>query len=108
MIKKLNEKNYVSYEKYGGIAITSKGKKIAQEIKRCHNLFVEFLRILGVSEKNVQKDARELEHDVSPETINCLLEFIGFFHQLSDNSKWKKYFEKYFEKEKFKKNRREN
>jgi len=27
MIKKLNKKNYVSYEKYGEIAISSKGKK---------------------------------------------------------------------------------
>ncbi|MEA1939937.1 MAG: iron dependent repressor, metal binding and dimerization domain protein, partial [Candidatus Caldatribacteriota bacterium] len=101
MIKKLDKNNYILCERYGGIVFTAKGKKIAREIKRRHNLFVKFLRIIGVSEKNSQKDACKLEHDVSSETITCLFGFIGFIQQLSDNSKLKKYFEEYFKKEKF-------
>ncbi|GAI37156.1 unnamed protein product [marine sediment metagenome] len=100
MIKKLSESNYIFYEKYGGIVFTAKGKKLAQEIKRRHNLLAEFLRVIGVSEQNAQKDACELEHDVSSETITCLLEFIEFVRLLPDNSKWMEYSQKYLKKKK--------
>ena len=61
-------------------------------------LLVEFLKIIGVSEENADQDACKLEHDVSPETINCLLEFIEFVHLLPDNSKWAENFQKYLKK----------
>lgn len=98
MIKKLNENNYILYEKYGGIVFTTKGKKLAQEIKKRHILFVEFLKIIGVNEENAQKDACKLEHDVSLETMDCLLEFIEVIRLLPDNSKWKEYFQEYLKK----------
>ncbi|MHC2994579.1 MAG: transcriptional regulator MntR [Candidatus Atribacteria bacterium] len=100
MIKKLSENNYILYEKYGGIVLTAKGKKLALEIKRRHNLFAEFLRIIGVSEKNAQQDACKLEHDISPETIDCLLEFVEFIELLPDNSKWMEYSQEYLKKKK--------
>ena len=76
MTKKLKEKDFICYEKYGGITFTEKGKKLAKEIKKRHDLFVDFLRIIGVSEKNSQRDACKIEHDVSPETVECLINFI--------------------------------
>lgn len=98
MIKRLSENNYILYEKYGGIVFTEKGKKLAQKIKKRHNLFVEFLKIIGVSEQNAQQDACRLEHDVSPETITCLLEFVEFISLLPESSKWKEYFQEYLKK----------
>lgn len=98
MIKRLSENNYILYEKYGGIVFTEKGKKLAQKIKKRHNLFVEFLKIIGVSEQNAQTDACRLEHDVSPETITCLLEFVEFISLLPESSKWKEYFQEYLKK----------
>lgn len=98
MIKKLSENHYILYEKYGGIVFTEKGKKLAQEIKRCHTLLVEFLKIIGVDEQNAQIDACKLEHDVSPETITCLLEFVGFISLLPESSKWKENFQEYLKK----------
>ena len=98
MIKKLSENEYIIYEKYGGIIFTGRGKKLAQEIKKRHNLFVEFLRIIGVSEENAQQDACKLEHDVSPETITCLFEFVEFISLLPESSKWKENFQEYLEK----------
>lgn len=103
MIKKLAENNYILYEKYGGIVFTVEGKKLAQEIKRRHTLLVEFLKIIGVDEKNAQQDACKLEHDISPETIDCLLEFVEFIELLPDSSKWKEHFQEYLKKEKFSK-----
>jgi DtxR family Mn-dependent transcriptional regulator len=98
MIKKLSENEYIIYEKYGGIIFTGRGKKLAQEIKKRHNLFVEFLKIIGVSEENAQQDACKLEHDVSPETITCLLEFVEFISLLPESSKWKENFQEYLKK----------
>lgn len=98
MIKRLSENNYILYEKYGGIVFTEKGKKLAQKIKKRHNLFVEFLKIIGVSEQNAQTDACRLEHDVSPETITCLLELVEFIGLLPESSKWKENFQEYLKK----------
>jgi len=98
MIKKLSENEYIVYEKYGGIVFTAKGKKIAQKIKKRHNLFVEFLKIIGVDEQNAQQDACKLEHDVSPETITCLLELVEFISLLPESSKWKENFQEYLKK----------
>jgi len=98
MIKKLAENNYILYEKYGGIVFTDKGKKLAREIKRRHTLLVEFLKIIGVDEQNAQTDACKLEHDVSPETITCLLGFVEFISLLSESSKWKEKFYEYLKK----------
>jgi len=98
MIKKLSENEYIIYEKYGGIVFTAKGKKIAQEIKKRHTLLVEFLKIIGVDEQNAQRDACKLEHDVSPKTITCLLEFVEFINLLPESSKWKENFQEYLKK----------
>ena len=81
MIKKLKEKDFILYEKYGGITLTEKGRKLAKEIKKRHDLFVDFLSIIGVGEKNSQRDACKIEHDVSPETVACLINFIKTIHQ---------------------------
>jgi len=98
MIKKLSENSYILYEKYGGIVLTAKGKKLAQEIKKRHTLLVEFLKIIGVDEQNAQQDACKLEHDVSSETITCLLEFVEFISLLPESSKWKENFQEYLKK----------
>jgi len=98
MIKKLSENEYIVYEKYGGIVFTAKGKKLAQEIKKRHTLLVEFLKIVGVDEENAQRDACKLEHDISPETITCLLEFVEFINLLPESSKWKENFQEYLKK----------
>ena len=98
MIKKLSENEYIVYEKYGGIVFTAKGKKLAQEIKKRHTLLVEFLKIVGVDEENAQRDACKLEHDVSPETITCLLEFVEFINLLPESAKWRENFQEYLKK----------
>ena len=51
MIKKLSEKKYIIYEKYGGIIFTGKGKKLAQEIKKRHTLLTEFLTLSELMNK---------------------------------------------------------
>jgi len=40
-----------------------------------------------------------IHHDVSPETITCLLEFVEFISLLPESSKWKENFQEYLKKE---------
>ncbi|HER23609.1 MAG TPA: HTH domain-containing protein [Candidatus Atribacteria bacterium] len=98
MIRKLSENSYILYERYGGIVLTKKGKKLAQEIKERHTLLVDFLKIIGVDEQNAQTDACKLEHDISPETINCLLKFVEFISLLPESSEWKENFQECLER----------
>jgi len=87
MVRKLSEDKFIQYERYGGIIITPKGKRLAQEIKKRHNLLVNFLRIIGVDEDNAQKDACKLEHDISPETMDCLIKFVEYVNLLPTKKK---------------------
>ncbi len=43
MLKKLNDKKYISYQKYGKVSLTNTGKNIALQIVRKHRLWEFFL-----------------------------------------------------------------
>ncbi|GIM48351.1 transcriptional regulator MntR [Collibacillus ludicampi] len=79
MIQKLDEMNYVTYEKYRGIILTPNGEKMGRLMKQRHKMLEEFLRMLGISEETIQKDVEGIEHHVSPNTMNRLQSLVFFF-----------------------------
>jgi len=89
MMRRLDEDGYVVYEKYRGITLTPKGKKVAKSVVNRHLIINRFLRMLGVDEETAQKDTEAIEHNVNPKTlhsINALLKFA------EENPEWvKKY-----------------
>ncbi len=79
MVKKLSEKNVVSYKKYQGVTLTDFGKKIAANIVRKHRLWEVFLvDKLNFSWDEVHEVAEQLEHIQSPKLINELDAFLDF------------------------------
>ncbi len=79
MLKKLREKKYVTYEKYGRITLTSAGRKMAIEIIRKHRLWETFLfEKLGFDWDEVHEVAEQLEHIQSKKLIDELDRFLGF------------------------------
>jgi DtxR family Mn-dependent transcriptional regulator len=76
MFGRLDERNLVNYEKYGGVTLTEEGKKIGQEVDRRHKLIKTFLQLLGVPEEIADEDACEVEHSIHPETLEKLQYFI--------------------------------
>lgn len=79
MVKKLSEKNVVSYKKYQGVTLTDFGKKIAANIVRKHRLWEVFLvDKLNFSWDEVHEVAEQLEHIKSPKLINELDAFLDF------------------------------
>lgn len=79
MIQKLSDKKLIKYEKYKGVLLTPKGRKIAAAIVRKHRLWEVFLvEKLNFSWDEIHEIAEELEHVGSEKLIDKLEEFLGF------------------------------
>ncbi len=79
MIKKLSEKGLLRYERYQGVRLTAKGRKMALGILRRHRLWEMFLtQFLGYSWDKVHDEAERLEHVTSDELAHRLDEVLGF------------------------------
>lgn len=79
MVKKLALKKFISYEKYYGANLTSKGKSEALIVIRKHRLWETFLvEKLGFAWDEVHEVAEQLEHIQSKSLIQKLDEFLGF------------------------------
>lgn len=84
MLQKLDENKYLTYEKYRGILLTSRGQRLGKLMKERHHMLEEFLRMLGVSEETIQKDVEGIEHHVSPKTLSSLQALVLFFDEHPD------------------------
>jgi DtxR family transcriptional regulator, Mn-dependent transcriptional regulator len=79
MIKKLAAKEFISYEKYYGVNVTSKGRTEALMVIRKHRLWETFLvQKLGFTWDEVHEVAEQLEHINSSRLIEKLDEFLGY------------------------------
>jgi DtxR family manganese transport transcriptional regulator len=68
-IVRLQKAGYVTSQPYRAIFLTDPGRKLAAACKSRHEVVVEFLRSLGISERVAEMDAEGIEHHVSPETL---------------------------------------
>jgi|TARA_B100000767_G_scaffold67565_1_gene64058 DtxR family Mn-dependent transcriptional regulator len=79
MLKKLQEKELIKYEKYKGVELTIKGTKLATLIVRKHRLWETFLvNKLDFSWGEVHDVAEQLEHIKSTDLVDKLDLFLGF------------------------------
>lgn len=79
MLKKLSDKDLVSYQKYQGVTLTEKGFLSAKMIVRKHRLWEVFLvDKLQFSWDEVHEIAEELEHIQSIALIDKLDAFLGY------------------------------
>lgn len=77
MIKRLADKKLITYKKYYGVSLTSKGKIIALDIIRKHRLWEVFLvKKLKFKWDEVHDIAEQLEHIDSKELILKLDDFL--------------------------------
>ena len=79
MLKKLQIKNLLDYEKYKGFRLSTKGNKVAINIVRRHRLWEYFLVAkLGFEWDKVHAIAEELEHVSNQELIQKLDSFLNY------------------------------
>ncbi|MCU0420803.1 MAG: metal-dependent transcriptional regulator [Cyclobacteriaceae bacterium] len=79
MIKKLSQKELITYEKYHGVNVTATGKTEALLVIRKHRLWETFLvQTLGFTWDEVHEIAEQLEHIHSQRLIDKLDAFLGY------------------------------
>lgn len=79
MLKKLAEKELISYQRYKGASLSDAGNRIATSLIRRHRLWEVFLvQSLGMTWDEVHNIAEELEHIPSDILIDKLDAFLGF------------------------------
>ena len=79
MIQKLDKDKYLVYERYRGLILTPKGKKMGKRLVDRHALLEEFLRMIGVSEDVIYQDVEGIEHHLSWDSITSIEYLVQFF-----------------------------
>ncbi|EJL24329.1 transcriptional regulator MntR [Brevibacillus sp. BC25] len=79
MVQKLDKDKYLVYEKYRGLVLTPKGKKIGKRLVDRHSLLEEFMRVIGLDEEHIYQDVEGIEHHLSWESITCLEYLVQYF-----------------------------
>jgi Mn-dependent DtxR family transcriptional regulator len=81
MIQKLDKDNYLIYEKYRGLVLTNKGKKMGKRLVDRHLLLETFLNIIGVQEDKIYGDVEGIEHHLSWDSITCIETLVEYFNR---------------------------
>ena len=78
MLKKLSDKDLITYQRYKGASLTEQGQRTATNLVRKHRLWEVFLvQSLGMTWDEVHEIAEELEHIQSDRLIERLDAFLG-------------------------------
>lgn len=78
MLQRLDESEYLEYEKYRGINLTAKGTKVAEGIRQRHDTLLEFFEMLGIGYDTASQDAEGIEHHLNPKTMRQLRKFVTY------------------------------
>ncbi|WP_019241913.1 MULTISPECIES: transcriptional regulator MntR [Bacillus] len=81
MVQKLDHEDYLIYEKYRGLILTTKGKKIGKRLVYRHELLEKLLRIIGVKEENIYQDVEGIEHHLSWDSIDRVGDLVQYFEE---------------------------
>jgi len=77
MLDRLVEKGLIVHDKYQHIKLTPRGKRIGKGLDKKHMLIKEFFtNVLGVDERIADRDACEIEHVISNQTLDRLIRYL--------------------------------
>jgi DtxR family Mn-dependent transcriptional regulator len=78
MLRKLSSLGLVEHERYRGVRLTEKGRRVALEVIRHHRLLELFLvENLGMTADEVHAEAEVLEHGLSEELEELIARKLG-------------------------------
>ena len=78
-IKLLVGRGLCSHDRYGYVDLTPAGERTAARIVGRHTVLAKFLHeVLGVEAPTARADACEMEHIVSPQTLDRFVSFLTF------------------------------
>jgi DtxR family Mn-dependent transcriptional regulator len=78
-IKGLTDRGFCRHSRYGYVDLTEEGRETALAVLDKYKVLTRFLHeILGVERKIAEDDACEMEHIVSPQTLDRIGTFLDF------------------------------
>jgi len=87
MVQKLDKDEYLIYEKYRGLVLTTKGKKIGKRLVFRHELLEQFMNIIGVDQDKIYNDVEGIEHHLSWNAIDRIGDLVQYFEEDEDRIK---------------------
>ena len=79
-LKKLSEKNFINYGRYGAISLTDEGISTAKEVIKKHTSLYEFFeKVLGASHDEAQDNACKIEHIISKDILERIVAFTDYY-----------------------------
>jgi DtxR family Mn-dependent transcriptional regulator len=79
MLKTLNDRGLVNYEKYEYVELTKDGSDVGKEIRRRHEILLKFLtEVLKIGRQIADVEACKMEHALSAATLDSLTDFMAF------------------------------
>ncbi len=76
---RLRAGGYITYQKYGMIGLTDKGRQIGNYLVERNALLQRFLKTICV-DCDVAAEAEAMEHYLSPSTIESIQQLMGFMN----------------------------
>jgi len=74
MLNKMKKKGLIEFEPYSKVNLTSKGRRLAEEVSEKHKIIKMFAQKLGHTSPH--KEAHNLEHNISPEMISKISDLL--------------------------------
>ncbi len=97
MLKTLNDRGLINYERYEYLELTKEGAAVGEETNRRHHVLRSFLTdILGIDFERADDEACKMEHAVGASTMDRLVVFMEFIQscpRTGDN--WLAHFEEF-------------
>ncbi len=97
MVQKLAEEKLVNYVPYHGSTLTEEGMKMAENLAERHKTLADFLEIIGVDRKDAEIDACQIEHHVTPKSVEKLNIFVKFVRDAPRDPIWLEHFRHFCE-----------
>ncbi|MDV2685128.1 transcriptional regulator MntR [Alkalihalophilus lindianensis] len=81
MVQKLDKSDYLIYERYRGLVLTAKGKKVGKRLVYRHELLEDFMKLIGVEAEHIYQDVEGIEHHLSWDAIDRIGDLVQFFQE---------------------------
>src|SRR5690606_33052685 len=81
MVQKHDKEEYLVYEKYRGLVLTKKGKKIGKRLVYRHELIEQFFTISDVNGENIYRDVERSEQHSSWDAIVRIGDLVQLFEE---------------------------
>ena len=77
VVRRLASEGFVVARPHKPLGLTTRGRALASEARRRHELVLAFLVAIGVDRRTAEADAEGIEHHVSPATLRAMARYLG-------------------------------